>query len=127
MDIIAFNNNVNITCLILITCKYKKYILNMNDNLPIIFDIFLMIKHIHTEDDGDSSPASRNHRNSLHTKKEAEASFDTVVSDYSANSASTFAAFGAFATGAGFSSLTTGAVTTAVGAPSPTIRFSSVV
>lgn len=67
--------------------------------------------------------------NSLLTKKEAEASFDTVVSDYSTNSASasTFAAFGAFATGAGFSSLTTGAVTTAVGAPSPTIRLSSVV
>lgn len=90
---------------------------------------FLMIKNIYTVVRGDFSSAGRNHMNSLPTKKEAEASFDTVVSDYSANSAtaSTFAAFGAFATGAGFSSLTTGAVTTAVGAPSPTIRLSSVV
>lgn len=77
-------------------------------------------------------------RNSLVTKKEAEASFNSerpkplsipLVTDYSAASATTsaFGALAAFGAGAGFSSLTTGAVTTAVGAPSPTIRFSSVV
>ncbi len=95
---------------------------------PILFFYFDMqdSSNHHTVGLGVWIPADRN---SLPTKKEAEASFPLlVITDYSAT-ASAFSAFGAFAfgAGAGFSSLTTGAVTTADGAPSPTIRFSSVV